>query len=185
MSEEERKEKRHKTKITISSFLVALSCLCFILASFPLWNPIPHTPDYRTMCRRNLLELGVVMLMYADDYDGMLPTASKWCDLLIEYGDVSKNHFFCPSAKSGPCNYAMNRNVENIGQIYTIKARHDMVVLFETYPGWNQVGDFEILTTANHKDKGCNVLFLDTHVEFVRTKDIPKLKWKPEEAQEE
>jgi prepilin-type processing-associated H-X9-DG protein len=185
MSEEERKEKRRKAKITIRSLLVALSCLCFALASFPLWNPIPHTPDYRTMCQRNLSELSVAIHVYAIDYDGVLPIPSKWCDLLIEHVDVSKNCFTCPVAKSGPCNYAMNRYFENIGNIYTVKARNDMVLLFETYPGWNQVGDSEVLTTANHNDKGCNVSFLDGHVAFVKKQDLHKLKWKPDETQEE
>ena len=187
MSEEERNEPRRKTKITISSLLVALSCFFFILASFPLWNPIPDTPDpyYRIECRMNLKDLGIAMLIYADDYDGVLPTPSKWCDLLIEHVDVPKNYFTCPVAKSGPCNYAMNRYFENIGKIYTVKARHDMVLLFETDPGWNQVGSSEILTTANHKDKGCNVLFLDCHIEFVKKQDLQKLKWKPDEVQEE
>jgi prepilin-type processing-associated H-X9-DG protein len=60
-----------------------------------------------------------------------------------------------------------------------------MVCLFETYPGWNQVGGSEILTTTYHNDNGCNVVFLDGHVTFVLKKDLHKLKWKPDEAQQE
>ena len=43
---------------------------------------------------------------------------------------------------------------------------------------WNQVGGPEILTTENHKGKGCNVLFADGFVRFVKTKNLGKLKWK-------
>jgi prepilin-type processing-associated H-X9-DG protein len=44
---------------------------------------------------------------------------------------------------------------------------------------WNQVGGPEILTTEYHKGIGCNVLFADGHAEFVKTKDLDALRWKP------
>jgi hypothetical protein len=181
MGEEERKEKRQKTKITKHSLLAALSCLFFILALMTVCHLIPCSPTpnghYLRSCMLNLRELGIEMHIYANDYDGMLPTPSKWCDLLIENRGVTKKQLKCPCAKGGPCNYAMNKNVDKLG----LDAPPDMVLLFETYSGWNQVGDSEILTTANHKDKGCNVLFLDYHVEFVKKQDLQKLKWNPDE----
>lgn len=45
---------------------------------------------------------------------------------------------------------------------------------------WNQVGGPEILTTGHNRGQGCNVAFVDTSVKFVRTADLPKLKWKPD-----
>jgi prepilin-type processing-associated H-X9-DG protein len=45
---------------------------------------------------------------------------------------------------------------------------------------WNQVGGVDIVSCSHHAGLGCNVLFADGHVEFVRKKDIPKLRWKPE-----
>ena len=86
---------------------------------------------------------------------------------------VSKKEFTCPGAPQGPCNYAMNKNVEKLG----MRAPPDMVVLFETHPGWNQSGGPEILSTENHNGDGCNVLFVDSHVQFVRTRDLKDLKW--------
>ena len=50
-------------------------------------------------------------------------------------------------------------------------------MLFETVPGWNQVGGPDILTTENHRGEGCNIVFADGHTEFVRTEDIDSLKW--------
>lgn len=44
---------------------------------------------------------------------------------------------------------------------------------------WNQVGDISIISFDHHAGLGCNILFADGHVEFVRKKDIPKLRWKP------
>ncbi|MBW8039228.1 MAG: hypothetical protein FVQ85_04440 [Planctomycetes bacterium] len=189
MREEERKEKSQKSKIKKIFLLAALSCLFSILALMILWKFILRTPVYRHICLTNLREFSAAIHLYASDHNGVLPTPSKWCDLLIEGGYARKGFFKCPSTKNGPCNYAMNQNVENIGPItynnyHDIVLRSDIVLLFETGPGWNQFGGVEILTAANHEDKGCNVLFWGG-LEFVRTQDLHKLKWKPDEVQEE
>jgi prepilin-type processing-associated H-X9-DG protein len=42
---------------------------------------------------------------------------------------------------------------------------------------WNQSGGAEILTTRHRKGEGCNVVFIDTHVQFVKTEDLEKLNW--------
>lgn len=130
----------------------------------------------RMVCGTNMSGLGKAMLIYASDYDEKYPTPSKWCDLLIEYADVSPSTFCCKGAYQGPCNYAMNIEVEKLGS----SSPSDMVLLFETKPGWNQFGGPEILTTENHQGDGCNILFVDTHVEFAKTEDLSHLKWKAE-----
>lgn len=115
------------------------------------------------------------MMIYVNNFDGY-PTPEKWCDLLIEKVDVTPKSFRCKGANEGPCNYAINKYITNIVATYD----PNIVVLFETNPGWNQVGGPEILTTKNHKGKGCNVVFLDTHTDFIKAEDISKLKWKPD-----
>ncbi len=57
-----------------------------------------------------------------------------------------------------------------------------MVLLYETHPGWNQVGGPEILTVDNHQGEGCNVLFVDGHVEFVKSPGLPQLRWTGSDA---
>jgi prepilin-type processing-associated H-X9-DG protein len=113
------------------------------------------------------------MLIYANDYEDKFPTPSKWCDLLIERAEVAPITFCCKGAPEGPCNYAMNINVEKLGT----NAPPGMVLLFESKPGWNQAGGFEILTTDNHQGDGCNIAYIDGHVEFVKTKDLKNLRW--------
>ena len=61
----------------------------------------------------------------------------------------------------------------------SISAPHDLVLCFEVESGWNQVGGPQMLTTDRHEGRGCNVLFLDTRVEFIKTEDLGRLKWKP------
>jgi prepilin-type processing-associated H-X9-DG protein len=70
----------------------------------------------------------------------------------------------------------MNEHVAELGPA----ALPNVVLLFETHPGWNQVGGSEILTTENHRGDGCNVLFVDSHVEFVKTQALSRLRWKPD-----
>jgi prepilin-type processing-associated H-X9-DG protein len=128
---------------------------------------------FRMTCGANLQVLGKAMYIYANDHEGRFPTGAQWCDLLIENPGVTRESFICKGANEGPCNYAMNRHVEELGT----GSPPDMVLLFETHPGWNQVGDAESLTVENHVGDGCNVLFVDGHVEFVKPADIYRLRW--------
>jgi prepilin-type processing-associated H-X9-DG protein len=132
----------------------------------------------RMVCATNLSGLGKAMLIYANDYNDMFPTPSKWCDLLIQYQEVTKQTLTCPSAPKETCSYAMNNDVEKLGT----NAPPDMVLLFESSPGWNQAGGQEILSTDNHQGEGCNVAFVDGHIEFVRTKDLKNLMWEKEQS---
>lgn len=131
----------------------------------------------RVVCATNMSGLSKAMYIYACDYNDMFPTPSQWCDLLIEHAEVVKQEFRCPATQDGPCNYAMNKNIERLG----VNAPPNMVLLFETSPGWNQSGGPEILSTENHHGKGCNVLFNDLHVRFVKTEDLNNLKWTAEQ----
>jgi len=129
---------------------------------------------FRVQCGANMSDLGRAMLIYVSDYGDEFPTQTEWCDLLVKHADVPREQFRCKGALEGPCNYAMNKNAWNFNKE---DIPPDMVVLFETHPGWNQVGGPEILTTDNHQGEGCNILFADNHVEFVKTRDLDKLKW--------
>ena len=129
---------------------------------------------FRVVCGANMSGLGKAMLIYANDYDDKFPTQTKWCDLLMKYTEVPPEGFRCQGAFEGPCNYAINKNLENFDRG---NAPPDMVALFETQPGWNQSGGPELLTTENHQRDGCNVLFINGHVRFFKTRDLNKLKW--------
>ncbi|MHC5083685.1 MAG: H-X9-DG-CTERM domain-containing protein [Planctomycetota bacterium] len=61
----------------------------------------------------------------------------------------------------------------------------DLVIFFESAPGWNQVGDADDVVTDRHKRPGANIAFADGHVEFVPTEDIPKLCWTTDKSVEQ
>jgi prepilin-type processing-associated H-X9-DG protein len=93
---------------------------------------------------------------------------------LMEQMDVPRKMFVCRGAlNQDACNYSMNSAVERMG----IKSPSDMVLVFESGPGWNQSGGIELVNIENHHGEGCNILFVDGHVEFVKPEDIPKLHW--------
>ncbi len=131
----------------------------------------------RAYCGANLHSLGIAVVIYANENDDIYPTTDKWCDLITQY--TRPKRFACKSAlvrgDKGRCHYAMNPNAKP-------NSPQDMVLMFETKGGWNQVGGPELLTTENHKGKGCNILFNDTHVKFVKTKQLVELKWEVEEG---
>lgn len=206
--------------IVINAVIVFMAVLTFI---FP--PGIPREKAYQMICGTNISGIGKAMMLYADDNNDMYPTADKWCDLLIQYCDMTPRQFVCRGSDviDGESSYAFNKYL--VGKKLT-KVPDDIVLLFETnfgkepegrkellgsrdfynfaessndqyfhdyikrYPEsqkvyklrWNQVGGPEILTTENHDGKGCNVLFNDMHVNFVKTEELGRLKWKAEEA---
>lgn len=152
------------------------------------------------------------MQKYADDYNGLYPTPSKWCDLLVENTYVEKAKFSCEEAdlellttdtpidetKIAAKVLSVDDYNDSTGQkkyIYEIEWSHyglnpnakpksspDVVLLFETEHGWNQFGGPELVSVKNHLEiygkEGCNILFNDGRVKFVKPKQIDKLKWK-------
>ncbi len=127
----------------------------------------------RLVCANNLRALGRALRIYANDYDDELPTPSQWCDLLLQHesSHVTEKLFVCPSAEPGRSHYAINANVTDSS------SPPDMVLLFETGPGWNQFGGPELLAPENHQGKGCHILFHDGHVEFVQNEHLDELRW--------
>ena len=136
-------------------------------------------------CAANLRAIGVTMLLYVSDYDAQYPTADKWCDLLVEYINkehikkhirITERNFKCPANRKERCSYAINPNVSP-------RSNPRLVLLFETKGGWNKFGGPELLSTENHKGKGCNILFNDGTVRFVKPEELGALKWKDEQKE--
>jgi prepilin-type processing-associated H-X9-DG protein len=128
----------------------------------------------QTVCATNMKGLAIATMVYANDYEDKLPTADKWCDLLIEKADVSEKSFYCHNQPEGSFSYALNKNITSLN------VEPDTVLIFESDGGRNAAGGPEMLASQRHKGGGCNVVFVDGHVEFVKTEDIGSLKWVPE-----
>ncbi len=102
--------------------------------------------------------------------------SNNWSEQVQLWVDINKknaNYLQCPADKTGPCSYAMNEGIpEEAG-----KLPDDLVVLFESAPGWNAVGGADDVVTDWHKRAGANIAFADGRVEFVEADAIPNLRW--------
>ena len=128
----------------------------------------------QVVCISNMKGLAMATMIYANDYDDSFPTANQWCDLLISEADVSEKSFYCKEQPDGSFSYGFNKNLDglkisDVGQ--------NTVMIFESDGDRNATGGPEMLAAERHEGRGCNIVFVDGHVEFVRTEDFGNLKW--------
>jgi prepilin-type processing-associated H-X9-DG protein len=117
--------------------------------------------------------LCVVLEIHKNDYNGNISNPAKWCDILHQECDIDLDDFRCNYEPFGPSSYAMNENIP----ADTNELPGDLVLLFESAPGWNQIGGPDDVVTDRHGRPGANIAFADGHVEFVDADDIPTLRW--------
>ena len=164
------------------------------------WVEMHRSFGTRMVCGSNLAGIGKAMQAYAESHDGRFPTPTKWCDILLRSTSVKPTMLECGPyrrlvkmhkyplerywyvrwtyaqyLKTGACDYAMNPAAAETG----IAGNPNLVLMFESGPGWNQVGGPEAVTVAHHEGDGCNVLFLGGYTSFVKTQEFAKLRWKP------
>jgi prepilin-type processing-associated H-X9-DG protein len=113
--------------------------------------------------------LGIAFIHYYEHNYETFPNPEKWSDLLLEDYNIPPEQFTCPLDKKNKCSFAFNIACSP-------NSPPDTVLLFESKGGWNLQGGKELCNTKNHKT-GCNILFIDGHVEFVKTEDINGLNW--------
>ena len=190
----------------VAGLICSLSFIA-IFVILPYAITYPRFLACKITCGQQLERLGKAMAIYSETNNGKYPAASKWCDLLIEQTDVRGFLFVCKGAREERYHHTINQEDEPNspwhqifsyrdpnGQRYYVKRGYyafnpntepnspdDVVLLFETKGGWNQFGGPELLTTEHHRGKGSNVLFNDGDAEFVKSRDLEKLKWKAEE----
>ena len=151
-------------------WLIAIVCIMIILYGIKQISDIKH----RAICHGHLKGLYTALKVYHTDYH-QLPGYESWYDKLISECDFLPEAFGCPADKSekGMGNYIINKGFDPYW-----KSSRDVVLVFEGAQGWNQVGDKQHIRF--HHFNGCNVLFSDGHVEYIKRKDIDKLKWRNE-----
>ncbi|MHC4574111.1 MAG: hypothetical protein ACYS76_08260 [Planctomycetota bacterium] len=132
------------------------------------------------VCMSSLHCLAVAANQYAKAHEGYLPSADKWCDLLMETApSLSERIFKCPAEKGGVCNYAFNRKLDGLR---LADVPNDVVLLFEANGGWNVSGGQELLTMRHKGTDGvnCNVAFGDFSVRrWPGLTEEKSLRWKP------
>ena len=137
-------------------------------------------PEVRIrICASNMMKIGEALRLYSSVFENQYPTPDKWCDALVEHTDIDRTgagkKVFCCPGTGWRAHYGINPNC-------TPESPPDTVLIVDTQGGWNQFGGPQMLSLDNHYRQGSNILFNDGHVEFVKPKDIEKLKWRVEEG---
>jgi hypothetical protein len=128
-------------------------------------------------CAATLKGLADALTIYIANHQNNLPPADSWCDVLIEEPGITHEHFICgrSNAKMGQSSYSLNKHI--IGKNYD-ELPIDTVILFESKPGWNQIGGDELLAPENHRQHpGCNVMLKNGEIRWYRTTDFNRLNW--------
>ncbi|MHC4460652.1 MAG: DUF4190 domain-containing protein [Planctomycetota bacterium] len=153
--------------LAIVSIITSFAVLFVIMIIFH-YIIVPMKIQMRSALRLEAIEFEI--RQYAADNDDNYPTPNSWCDLLIKHDDIVETYI---GASERCCYYAINPNA-------TLNSPPDMVLAFECKGGWNQFGGQELLTTEYHKGRGCNILFNDGTVHFVKKERLGELKWNGE-----
>lgn len=166
--------------VCISLFLSVLVLLTLGLIIWPAVRVVISLGN-RLICGTNLVGVGVAVSVYSDDYDGRVPECDNWNDILIAECDVLRKQFQCNYMEGEGSSYALNANAAG-KELESLPA--DMVLVYESIPGWNRCGGPELLNIENHGEEGCHVIFCDRSVLFVKTEELDSLIWSEEQAAE-
>jgi hypothetical protein len=82
--------------------------------------------------------MGNAMLVYAEDHDGKVPDAARWCDLLIMEDDMSYKSFTCRTSDCGYGESTYALNIAAAGRKIS-ELPKDMVLVFEAATEANSV----------------------------------------------
>jgi len=104
--------------------------------------------DPESVCARNLKQLALAMLMYAQDYDDRLPPAAVWMDSLEPYVKDLEPLLRCPR-DTRPYSYAMNSGLSG-ARSTVIREANKVVMLFESDSGRRNASG--LLTIADLAD---------------------------------
>jgi prepilin-type processing-associated H-X9-DG protein len=148
-------EKKKKNFSFLSILFIVLTVVLVWLFVIPIFDSDSKEVTKRVICRSHLKHILVAVLCYQIDQQ-VWPDQKKWGDVLMPYiGEPADADELPP----------------------------DLVMLFESTPGWNQVGGPDDIVTDRHGEKnpGANIAFADGHVEFVKPEDILALRWTVEQ----
>ncbi len=188
------KMKHRKYKLLIIALLLIFAALLTITIIARLNNNSPfassswhelvyhrifprHSHASRMPCASNLWTLSNALVVYAANHQDNLPPAEKWCDVLMAEPGITHNHFICArsNAKKGQSSYTLNKHIigRNLDELSP-----NTVILFESKPGWNQIGGAELLTPENHRlHPGSNVMLNNGKIRWYKTTDFNQLNW--------
>jgi prepilin-type processing-associated H-X9-DG protein len=146
--------------------VIVVTCIV-ILSIFVPFLVVGKDLHDRDMCEGRLKSIWRALRVYNSD-NGQYPPLEKWYDVLADVNEF--NVFQIWDSREVSCWWAMNPSAE-------ADSHPDVVLVFDSSDGWNRTGGPELLSTDGHKGRGCNVLFNDGHVRFVKPEEVDQLRW--------
>jgi hypothetical protein len=125
-------------------------------------------------CVKNVKQLNLAMLMYANDNKDTLPSANNWGDAINQYAG-SPRVFQCPAARGVQrSHYAFNAKLAGL----TLdKINPSTVMLFECKGGWNVSGGASEM--SDHHFRLYVVGLADGSAQQVSEARLTTLRWDP------
>jgi hypothetical protein len=157
-----------RSGFTNKELLVVTVIIAVLFALLRLLFNFISTQSPRSLCAHRLQQFGVILWMYSND-EKQFPPAESWCDALMDDAK-SKVLYSCPTVEDGNSSFAINPYCEP-------NSPNDVVLVFESKDGWNQYGGAELLNFDNHRGKGCNILFNNFSVRFIKPEEAGELNW--------
>jgi len=121
----------------------------------------------------HLKQMGMGMLLYAQDYDERLPRKEHWCDGLMPYVKNSQA-FQCPDLPEERGADAYNAQL-SMAAVNLVDSPYSTVAAFDARGGWNLSGGAD-LAVPRHL-QGLNVLFTAGNVRWM--KSLATVAWDP------
>ena len=132
----------------------------------------PGGPEAAT-CQSNLRQIGLAVLMFAQDHDEKLPSADKWTDEIMPYLK-NENLLKCPAAKDLACAYALNQKVAG-KRLAEIANPATTVLIFESTKGARNYSDaMTTLDPQGRHNGGNEFVYTDGHARWVKIGQNPE-----------
>jgi prepilin-type processing-associated H-X9-DG protein len=125
------------------------------------------------------------MQLYAEDHNGRLPLAVNWCDIVKTRFREGRGRQTCPSLPKGQKGgYAFNSALSS--HKTPIAGDNNLVLIFESDPGWNRHGQQECLLREPRRDHsdGFAFAFADGHVKWVGKEKTDSVRWNPTQSKQ-
>jgi prepilin-type processing-associated H-X9-DG protein len=117
-------------------------------------------------CQANLGQLGLAVMMWAQDHDEVLPPAANWTQELMPYLK-SDRVFRCPGAPELECGYAYNLAVAGT-KLAQMPNPAETVLFYETTLGMPNPADLgESQPKPGRHNAGNSMAYVDGHVKWL------------------
>lgn len=126
----------------------------------------------------NLKNIGLAARIHAEDNDGLLPAADKWCESLRpELGPAADRLLRRPASPASECAYGYN---DAVAGKKAADIPPDVVLFFELEtPGCNVAGGPELLRQPRRGEPSVAVCFADGSVRQLTGNQLDDLRWDP------